>query len=79
MAFKEISKNELERQTHSTTRETTATMGSTTCETLAVRLKTLIGDNGKGGKRKPGTSGALEETLEVRETNDAPVFFENFG
>lgn len=61
--FKEIQK----RQT--TTRETTATMGSTTCETLGARLKTLVGDDGgKGGKRKPGASGALEETLEVRAT-----------
>ena len=44
-------------------------MGSTTCETLGARLKTLVGDDGgKGGKRKPGASGALEETLEVRAT-----------
>jgi hypothetical protein len=61
---------------HSTTRETTATMGSTTCETLGARLKTLVGDHGgKGGKRKPGTSGALEETLEVRATTMLNLFF----
>lgn len=54
----------------------TATMGSTTCETLGARLKTLVGDHGgKGGKRKPGTSGALEETLEVRATTMLNLFF----
>ena len=61
---------------HSTTRETTATMGSTTCETLGARLKTLVGDNGgKSGKRKPGASGALEETLEVRATTMLNLFY----